>query len=625
MQMNIRVRLLSITLIAVSLVLSNCPPPQTEASQEHFLEDKDKQHNGDYFATYPLHSPDSCIIRLKAEVPPRHQPWGCMAIWYRMPRSNRDSSFRMLELYERHYPHDTVHTFSQIKRAEFYVDAAQFHEADSCLQDVEQAALRLQRILDLSDVYFLRGRMEVYRNNFSEARQVLFKYLELLDSRDTSFSQEHALGYMSIAASYERSQQFEKSREWFDKVLNAPGDNISEDWLDKLKAQAAINVGIGYLGTNPDSGLIWAQIAEKRVKEVLKLPSPHRLSYLFGRAHVELAHCDVALPYLLDAYHRRPGSHEVFGYYQYPLALGHLYLCTGRLDSAEILLRESLPSPDTGNLSATYRMLGEVAARRGDYQSAWEHQKTSTHLLRAKFTADRIMAAAETDARYDALEQSKRVAVLEKEHQLNRQKIWLLLALLTLLISVAVALHHRERRRQKMLHQQKQLIEQEKLLAELRAQLKEQELEQSQVELQQTKDELDEAAALLELKNQLIETLELRWQKHLTSEDTDIDADKISEGTFSEMRILTKEDWSLFLEKFSEQFPHFLQRIQHLHPDLTAAETRLLLLLKIGFDTRQMAGMLGIADNSIWRSRHRLVKKLGLDSAKELGGYISSL
>lgn len=344
-----------------------------------------------------------------------------------------------------------------------------------------------------------------------------------------------------------------------------------------------------------------------------------------GRAHVELAHCDVALPYLLDAYRRRPGSHEVFGYYQYPLALGHLYLCTGRLDSAEILLRESLPSPDTGNLSATYRMLGEVAARRGDYQSAWEHQKTSTHLLRAKFTADRIMAAAETDARYDALEQSKRVAVLEKEHQLNRQKIWLLLALLTLLISVAVALHHRERRRQKMLHQQKQLIEQEKLLAELRAQLKEQELEQSQVELQQTKDELDEAAALLELKNQLIETLELRWQKHLTSEDTDIDADKISEGTFSEMRILTKEDWSLFLEKFSEQFPHFLQRIQHLHPDLTAAETRLLLLLKIGFDTRQMAGMLGIADNSIWRSRHRLVKKLGLDSAKELDGYISSL
>lgn len=625
MQMNIRVRLLSIMLIAVSLVLSNCSPPQTDVSREHFLEDKDKQHNGDYFASYPLHSPDSCIIRLKAEVPPQHQPWGCMAIWYRMPRSNRDSSFRMLELYERHYPHDTVHTFSQIKRAEFYVEAAQFHEADSCLRDVERVALRLHRILDLSDVYFLRGRMETYQNNFSEARQALFKYLELLDSRDTTFSHEHALGYISIATSYERSQQLEKSREWFARVLNAPGHNISDDWLEKLKVQSAINIGIGYLGTNPDSGLIWAQIAEKRVKEVLKLPSPHRLSYLFGRAHVELAHCDVALPYLLDAYRRRPGSHEVFGYYQYPLALGHAYLCTGRLDSAEILLRESLPSPDTGNLSATYRMLGEVAARRGDYQSAWEHQKTSAHLLRAKFTTDRIMAAAETDARYDALEQSKRVAVLEKEHQLNRQKIWLLLALLALLTSATVALHNRQRRRQKILQQQKQLIEQEKLLAELRAQLKEQELEQSQIELQQTKDELDEAAALLDLKNQLIETLELRWQHHLSSENTGIEADQIAEGTFSEMRILTKEDWSLFLEKFSEQFPHFLQRIQHLHPDLTAAETRLLLLLKIGFDTRQMAAMLGIADNSIWRSRHRLVKKLGLDSAKELDGYIGSL
>lgn len=624
MQMSIRFRLLPIMLVVISIVLSDCSSRQTDASRDDYFENKNKQHNGDYFATYPLHSPDSCIIRLKAEVPIVFQPWGCTAIWYRMPRIDRDSSFRMLELYERYYPHDTVHTFAQIKRAEFYTEAAQFQEADSCLQDVEQIALRLNRILDLCDVYFLRGRIATYQNNFSEARQALFKYLELLDSRET-FSQEHALGYMSVAVSYERSQQLEQSRIWFAKILNAPGHPISDDWLDKLKVQAAINTGIGYLSTNPDSGLIWAQRAEKRVKEVLKLPAPHRLSYLFGRAHVELGHCDAALPYLLDAYRRRPGAQEAFGYYQYPLALGQAYLCLERLDSAEILLRESLSSPDTGNLAATYRMLGELSAQRNDYHSAWEHQKTSTNLLRAKFTADRILAAAETDARYEALQHSKRVAVLEKEHQVNRQKTWLLVLLMALFTSVALALHHRQFRRQKILHQQKQLIEQEKLLAELRAQLSEQKLEQSQLELMQTKNELGETAALLELKNQLIETLELRLKHHISPGKPDSLSNPKPEENFSEMRILTKEDWGVFLEKFSLQFPHFLQRLHLLHPTLSAAETRLILLIKIGFDTRQITGMLGIADNSVWRSRHRLVKKLGLVSAKELDGYISDL
>ena len=624
MQINFSAYCLLVVVAGLSAFLTCCSSEHTEDARERYFEEKNKLHNGDYLATYPLHSPDSCIIRLKAEVPAPYQPWGCMGIWYRMPRTNIDSSFRLLELYERNYPHDTVHTFAQIKRAEFFVDAAQFQEADSCLRDVEQVALRLNRILDLSDVYFLRGRMEVYRNNFSEARQALFKYLEMLDSRDTTFSQEHALGYMSIAISYERSQQLEQSREWFAKILNAPGYHISDNSLDKLKAQAAINVGIGYLGTNPDSGLIWAQIAEKMVKEVLKLPAPHRLSYLLGRAHVELAQCDAALPYLLDAYRRRPGSHEAFGYYQYPLALGQAYLCTGRLDSAEILLQESLPSPDTGNLAATHRLLGEIAAEQGDYQSAWEHQKTSTNLYLAKFTTDRIMAAAETDARYEALEQSKRVAVLEKEHQLNRQKIWLLLALLALLISAALALHYRQRRRQKILQQQKQLIEQEKLLAELRAHLKEQELEQSQVELRQTKDELQEAAALLRLKNQLIEALELSLLQHAPPEAADdFSSVQMPAEQFSAMRILTKDDWKVFLEKFSEQFPDFMPRLQTHFPQLTAAEIRLFLLIKIGFETRQISEMLGISANSIWRSRHRLVKSLGIDSAKELDNYIS--
>jgi hypothetical protein len=271
-------------------------------------------------------------------------------------------------------------------------------------------------------------------------------------------------------------------------------------------------------------------------------------------------------------------------------------------------------------------MLGEIAVKQGNYKTAWEHQKMSDDLLYAKFTADRIQAAAETDARFEVLEQSKRVAVLEQQHQINRLRLLALALCLLLLIGVGCAFYIRQRQHRKILAQRNELLEQEKQLAELRAHLKAQELEQSQQELRQTKGELEEAEALLAFKNQLINTLELRLRRHDTPETETVAPVAVLEGApFHEMRILTKDDWRYFQERFSVQFPDFLKRLRDYHPALTPAETRLILLIKIGFDTPQIAGMLGIADSSVWRSRNRLVKSMGLDSAKNLDEYIRQL
>jgi DNA-binding NarL/FixJ family response regulator len=216
------------------------------------------------------------------------------------------------------------------------------------------------------------------------------------------------------------------------------------------------------------------------------------------------------------------------------------------------------------------------------------------------------------------------VAVLEKERQISRLQIWLLALLLALLAGAATAFYYRQRRRQKILQQQNLLLEQEKQLADLRAHLHAQELERSQVELQLTKDELSEAAALLNLKNQLIETLELRLQQHAPPEAADPSSELTPAEQFSTMRILTKDDWKVFLEKFAAQFPDVLLRLKSHFPNLTSAEIRLFLLIKIGFDNKQISDMLGISVTSIWRSRYRLVKSLGLDTAKDMDEFIKS-
>jgi hypothetical protein len=599
-----------------------CSDEQASPADDRFFEEKNAQYNGDYMAAYPLHNLDSCLLRIRTEVPPRLQPTAFSSLWPHIISMPMDTAMRYLVLHEQHFPHDTVHILAQIRRAELFIDAAKFDQADSCLLDAERTTSRLDRPLDYTEVYYLRGRMEMYRNNFSESRQAFFKCLEVLKNHDTTFSESYALVYHSIATSYERAQQLDQQRIWLTKMWNAAASLKSDaPWLHKAKAQAAIAFGIGYLLTHPDSSLIWAKEAERIVEQDMRKPLPIRVAYLLGRAHAELKQCGQAMKYLHYAYRKRPAAKDAFGNYQYAQALGHAYLCAGRLDSAEIFLREAMASPDTGNLAAAYKMLGEVAAGQNDFQSAWEHQKTSSDLYRAKFTADRIRAAAETDARYEALEQSKRLVVLEKEHQISRLKILLLALLLTLLTVATLAFYYRQRRRQKILLQQNLLLEQEKQLADFRAHLKSQELEHSKVELKQTKDVLTKTTALLDFKNQLIESLELRLKQNATPTAEDLSAMQTATEEFSTMRILTKKDWGIFQEKFSAQFPNFLLRLNAQFPHLTSAEIRLFLLIKIGFDTRQISEMLGISSNSVWRSRHRLVKSLGLDTAKDLDSY----
>lgn len=59
-------------------------------------------------------------------------------------------------------------------------------------------------------------------------------------------------------------------------------------------------------------------------------------------------------------------------------------------------------------------------------------------------------------------------------------------------------------------------------------------------------------------------------------------------------------------------------------PKLTAAETRLFLLIKLGSETSEIAENLSIVHDSVWRSRHRLAEKLDLPDTNTLDSFISS-
>ena len=59
--------------------------------------------------------------------------------------------------------------------------------------------------------------------------------------------------------------------------------------------------------------------------------------------------------------------------------------------------------------------------------------------------------------------------------------------------------------------------------------------------------------------------------------------------------------------------------------DLTAADMRLIALLKINLNNADIAVLLGISQDSLRVARHRLRKKLKLEQGEDLTGYLLSI
>ncbi|MEK7255453.1 MAG: hypothetical protein AAB316_11955, partial [Bacteroidota bacterium] len=601
-----------------SSCLTNCQEKQPASNADAtFIERKNAEHNGDYLATYPLSNPDSCIIRLKAEVPASVQPWACLALWYHLPRTSPATSFRLLELYEKNYPHDTVTAFVQMVRGEWYVDLAKYDSAQICLNDAFDKYTKLNRPLDASDATYLKARIQVYQNNFPAAIQAYFQVLDLVNAHDTTFSERHANLFDDLAVAYEGSRNKPKFLHWLNKAWNADHAKLANP--DLFKRRIAKRFAFYYLDEKPDSSLYWAKLAfDLNSQQKAHTRRSPEVTYTLARAYFKNENCPAALPLFLQAFQ---GTKNVpKPHFQVSRSLGECYLCLGKLDSAKHYLQFSLASPDTVNLASAQKILGELYAKTGDWKMAFEASRENLRLFEVVVNAEKAKKTAALETQYETAQKERRIAELQGQQQAARLQNWIVSLSLLLVLGMAVGLFFWQRGRRRLLEQEKILLQQEKELAQAYAELKTQELEHSQADLQLTQSELDNAARLLSLKNQLIEDLQLRLEGQPQTLPG-IAGNSTESHHFRSMKILTKDDWMRFRERFEQVFPNFIYRLKKNYPDLSAGEVRRILLMKLDFDKDEMVGTLGISEDSVLRSRRRLSQKLGLVDSKHLNSF----
>jgi tetratricopeptide (TPR) repeat protein/DNA-binding CsgD family transcriptional regulator len=133
-------------------------------------------------------------------------------------------------------------------------------------------------------------------------------------------------------------------------------------------------------------------------------------------------------------------------------------------------------------------------------------------------------------------------------------------------------------------------------------------------------DSVREKNQLINQFKQEIEQLHAQPEQYVVLQEKEEMAAKLKQYS-----ILTENDWNEFRNLFEKVQIGFFSTLKQRFPDLTPSEQRLLALMKLKLSKREMAGMLGIAPDSIKKTRQRIRKKINVIDDVALEELVASL
>ena len=122
---------------------------------------------------------------------------------------------------------------------------------------------------------------------------------------------------------------------------------------------------------------------------------------------------------------------------------------------------------------------------------------------------------------------------------------------------------------------------------------------------------IDSYFQYLNEKNQHIETINKKINS-LEKSSTFHKNEKINDlQKLLKSHLMTDENWFRFRKTFMEAYPDYFEYLTTQFEDLTESNLRLIILLKLGINTKEIQNILGISADAVKKAKQRLRKKLG--------------
>ena len=322
--------------------------------------------------------------------------------------------------------------------------------------------------------------------------------------------------------------------------------------------------------------------------------------------------------------------------------LGHNYYITGQYDMAIPLLEKNIEISEAngiyGEVFAATLDLGNIELARDNLEVAGEHfrkalifQKKSSnddqlhytyllyealskwnaamgnHKLAILYIDSTKTAQKEHNSNFNTLKLMRAQQKINEQHSLLKeekkkkeiQQRNLIIVIVLILLIVGIIFYF---------YRQKYFLEKHKI--------DELALENSKQALQLSQTRLNNLTHRIRENNKLIEALE---------DSQDIQTKQKILKLLKTSIILTDDDWAEYRSLFLEVYPNFITTLRDIHPDLTPSEIRCLCLEKLKLSNKEMGFILGVSSKSVMVTKHRIRKKISIDTQKELEDLVVRL
>ncbi|MCS3795150.1 tetratricopeptide (TPR) repeat protein/DNA-binding CsgD family transcriptional regulator [Chitinophagaceae bacterium OAS944] len=318
---------------------------------------------------------------------------------------------------------------------------------------------------------------------------------------------------------------------------------------------------------------------------------------------------DIAKPLLEFDYRTSKQYDEIANAAHALQMIARLNLMQGKKDSALLQVKEALrmlqqqPQPVPHFLQDVYYATADVYRVLGNSDSFYHYSQLYNNI---HDSIERAVANSRLEIARLRLDNQSNVSAirdLQKEKNVEIQERNYIIAAIVLVAIVGLLIINRQRLKSRFQHQ---LAFQQRVAAEK--------------ELTSAKEQLDMFTQSIIEKSRVIEQLEQQVAtKALTDEQQQL-ASELSRQT-----ILTEEDWEKFKTLFEKIYPGFFLKLKEMVPDITLAEKRMASLIRLHLTTKQMASMLGISTDSVYKIRQRLRKRLQLNDDLDTETFLTKI
>jgi DNA-binding CsgD family transcriptional regulator/predicted nucleic acid-binding Zn ribbon protein len=240
------------------------------------------------------------------------------------------------------------------------------------------------------------------------------------------------------------------------------------------------------------------------------------------------------------------------------------------------------------------------------------------------FAADREKIVQEMENKFKISEKNREIITLQAKNRQIRDRYLMMILVAALLIIIVTSFLVNYTLRNKSLKQRNKLLHNEKILREKENKLKEQEYTILKNKLETKNKELASKSLELLRYNETLRTITDKLQsveKYVGAEHK-----KDLFALIKEVETFSKDNmWKEFETAFKNVHTDFYENLIEQFPDLTPSEIKLAALLRLNFSTKEIAAVTFKSESGIKSIRHRLRKKMGLESDSNLITFLLKL